>query len=158
MDVVASVGKQHGPRDATQRLGGGDEQTVVRPHQQRPSASPNGQRSPLRPYPRVNDREIDRIPRHVARGVLEYLGTGLDLEPRNLVRQVHDGNPRRDAQHHALARADKVVTQPEVREEADGPHADQYKARISPRDTESPSPDPDTGRPQTSDNPGKPRP
>src|SRR5215211_1783668 len=61
------------------------------------------------------------------------------------MRQVHDRNPRRDAQHHTLARANEIVGEPEVREETYGSHASSIKRenarRIElPRETNTPQP------------------
>src|SRR5829696_6789762 len=84
VDVVPLVGEQHGLRDPTQRLGRGDEDAVVRSHQQSSTPRPQRQRTPLRAYTRVHDGEVNRVFRHVTGGVLQYLSPGFDLEPRHL--------------------------------------------------------------------------
>src|SRR5919107_498523 len=138
MDVVAPFGEHHGLRDPPQRLRRGDEEPVVRPHQRPPPPPPQTPPPPLRTHPGVNDRDVDGVLGHVARSVLQYLGPGLDLEPRNLVRQVDDGDPGRYAQPHPLASADEVVAQPEVREKAYGPHGGSIK-RATTRATRAPA-------------------
>src|SRR5215204_3803676 len=127
VDVVPPVSEQHCLRDPTKRLRRGDEDTVVRPHQQSSAPRPQRQRTTLRAYSRVHDGEVNYVFRHVTGGVLEYLRTGFDLEPGYLVRQVHDLDLGRNADHHTFARADEIIGQPEVREEAYWPHASSIK-------------------------------
>src|SRR5919202_2796595 len=137
VDVIALVGEHYHLRNATQSLSSRGEQAVIRPDQQGPALRPQRERPPIRTNSRIDDREVDRVIWHVASRVLQDLRPGLDLESRHLVSKIHDRYPGRDAQHHTLARADEVVGEPEVGEEADGPHAGKYKADRPPCDPTS---------------------
>src|SRR5215212_3784718 len=131
VDVVPPVGEKHGLRDTTQRLRRRDEDAVVRPYQQSSTLRSQRQRTPLRAYPRVHDGQVYHVLRHVTGGVLQYLRPGFDLEPRHLVRQVHDSDPGRNPEHHTFARTDEIVGQSEVGEEANRPHAPSIKPRTT---------------------------
>ena len=131
MNHVALVGEDYGLGDAAQRLGSRRQEPVVRADQQGAAFRPHPERSPLGADPRVHNRQIDRIRRHVARGVLQDLGSRLHAEVRHLVREVHDGDAGRDAVHDALARADEVVGDTEVRQKADRPHTLSIKRKTT---------------------------
>src|SRR5215217_6129165 len=109
MQVKAFLGERTSTRDATQRLCRRNEQPVVRTDQQGPAFCPESQLPSLRADSRIYHRQIYRVGGHVAGGVLQDLSSRLYLETRYLVRQINDGQTRRNPQHHTLARADEVV-------------------------------------------------
>jgi hypothetical protein len=115
LQMVTIVGERDRLGDFARRLRRRDEQPVVGAYQQRPALGPERQLPPSRADPGIHHRQIHRIGGHVASGVLQDLRPGLHREARHRVRKVHDGEPGCDPKHHALARADEVVGETEIR-------------------------------------------
>ena len=102
--------------DAAERLGGGDEQAVVRPDQDVAAGDPQGHRQTLRADTRVDDRDMGAY-RHVRQGEDEGPRALTDGVARDLVADVDDVGVGADAEHHAAT--DRRSGRPEVGEEGD---------------------------------------
>ena len=89
--------------DPAKGLGGGQEQTVVRPYQVGPATRLGGELPPCRLVFRIYDRQIHRVVGHVPGGVPQRLGPPDHVELGDAVGHVYDGDSGRNAHHHALA-------------------------------------------------------
>jgi hypothetical protein len=104
--------------DAAKGVRRREEQAVVRPDEQAAVACPQGERPAMASDPRVDDREMD-ADRHVRKRVAENKRALQHLLWRDPVGDVDDLRLGRDPLHHAMARTDEVVLQPEVGEKGD---------------------------------------
>ncbi len=81
----------------------------------------------------IDHREVHRPWRKCRRRGREQVGRALDVARLDLVRQIDELRPRREAQHRSLHRANVVVGEPEVGEQRqDARHA---MATLADRET-----------------------
>ena len=99
-------------------LGRGDQQAVVRADEEPALLVAQRERAARAADARVDDGEMD-ADGHVGERAREHERALQDLLPRDPVRDVDDLRLGRDPLDHAVARADEVVLEPEVAQEAD---------------------------------------
>src|SRR5206468_12056492 len=118
LERVFGIGELVRLRDATELLGGGNEKTVVGPDVEASLPVSQRERAPRSANARIDDGEVDSL-RHEGERIREGERTLQNGLRRDSVRDVDDVDLRRDALHHAVAGADEVVFEAEVRQERD---------------------------------------
>jgi hypothetical protein len=113
----------HGLVDPAERVPREGQHAVVGTDQEGRTRA-RGQRPPVRPHARVDDRDVDGVRRHVGNGARELDGSAEHVLTRDRVRQIDHANVRRDPSHHAVADAHERVPPPVVGEEDDRPRHD----------------------------------
>ena len=107
--------------DPTELLGGRNQKAVVGPDVDATFTVAQGEGAPCAADARVDDSKMD-TKRHVGERVRERQRAREDLPRRNTVGDVDDLDLRGDLLHHAVAGADEVVLETEVRQEGDERH------------------------------------
>ena len=108
----------HGRLHAAERLPGEGQQAVVRADEDR-RARGRRHRAPIRPDARIDDRDVDRVLRHVRDGSGQLDGSPQHVLARDRVRDVDDARVRRDLRHDAVTDAHERVAVSVVGQEHD---------------------------------------
>ena len=127
---VVGVGELVRLGNATEALGRGQQQPVVRADVQPSFAVAQRERAAATAHAGVDDREVD-AGRHVRQRVREHERSLQDVAGPDTVRDVDHASLGRDRRDHAVTRADEVVLQAEVGQEGDD-HGRERNASTSP--------------------------